>query len=578
MQQSCADNGKVLAESGSDECAARRYVATMAIVLIVAVLAIDQWLQIRSLQGDLSTTADAWTEADTLRAAAGYAQLGFTANAGLPDLCFGNQFADQGTKKILRAGLDTYGSWEAGALAGRGDKVDGDHFIYTHYPPGPHWLAGLMTVTFGPAQVGLLRSLPVALGLIAILYLTWEMSRSLSTPVAAACLAIFACLPMFRNMMHGLSYQGYALALLLIELGLCLRLARNGWRVPGSIIALSVIGFIQGWLGFDYFFLVALAPVTVWMVERSSPSSWKLVALSCVGCAAGYALAHLLHFLQVVAYYGSTSAALHDFAAVAQYRSSGEALDGGQRMRPIRAVLWDYVTTHTAHPLHFNAPIMFFAACGTFALLLLRQVQPQRVSMLPLIAIPVALAISSCWVVFMAQHSAQHWHFIPRHYFLLVFVTVLAVCSALNQLRRLTREQFPVLWLAVLPTAVLAALVGQNSVLGPALAALIPLAAVESLAAYAFTAAVLLLSVRRLGIGWASILVYSPILYAAMIAPFIWARETLWSMSIAPPVFAPLRWAAVFPVAVIAGYGFLGVGWIVFRRLERNGYFALPAA
>jgi hypothetical protein len=60
-------------------------------------------------------------------------------------------------------------------------------------------------------------------------------------------------------------------------------------------------------------------------------------------------------------------------------------------------------------------------------LLAAKMLRPRRVPAAAVVAVPAALVVSSLWVVLMHQYSAQHWHFIPRHYFLAVFVPLLAL-------------------------------------------------------------------------------------------------------------------------------------------------------
>jgi hypothetical protein len=400
----------------------------LLLLAVVIGLIVRGQLATLTLLGDaLSPTADPWTEADTIRAAEGYARLGFLANWGLPDLCFGDRFAEQGTEAMLRRG-EAPQSWlvAAGAGRSRGDLVSAERFVYTHYPPGPHLVAGLMATAVGPGRVGLYRLVPVATGLAGIVYLLIELALSFGTWRAALAAAALSALPMFTNMMHGLSYQGYSLALLLMQLGLCVRVARTGTARRRMVMAMFLVAFCQGAMGFDYVFLVTLAPVVVALVVSERAVTRALIRSS-VTCAAGFTAAHALHFLQVVGYLGGVGPALADFRAIAAYRSIGSQYDDGTMIPSRLEIWWEYATEYSALPLHFGVPLVVPIAVTLALLLAMKAFRPGRVPTATVLAIPAALIVSSLWVVVMHQYSAQHWHFIPRHYFLAAFIPLLAL-------------------------------------------------------------------------------------------------------------------------------------------------------
>ncbi len=113
---------------------------------------------------------------------------------------------------------------------------------------------------------------------------------------------------------------GYALALLLVEIGVAIGLNRLRWPF-------LVLGFLQGWLSFDQFFLVVLAPLAVELslpvIEPGYAARWRLAVERCFLAGVGFAVAHLLHFVQVWAYYGSLSRAIADLKDAARFRAAG---------------------------------------------------------------------------------------------------------------------------------------------------------------------------------------------------------------------------------------------------------------
>ncbi|AXQ29985.1 hypothetical protein D0B54_15465 [Solimonas sp. K1W22B-7] len=403
-------------------------VGILLLVATVALIAREQFETLEQLDGGLSTTADPWTEADTIRAADGYAQQGLFSNWGLPDLCFGDQFSEYGTKAMLRKGQGAQ-SWLAAAAVGReiSDPISADRFVYTHYPAGPHLIAGAVAKTFGSGRITLYRAAPITAGLIAVVYFFFELAKSMGLFRAALAGMAMTSIPMFTNMMHGLSYQGYALALLLVQLGFCMRIARRGWSGTSIKVWMFLVAFCQGMLGFDYAFLVVLAPLAMAQALGSGPASTKSFLQASAISAVGFGIAHCLHFLQVAVYLGSFRRAVEDFSAIASYRSAGSHYDGGLLIPSRFDIWWGYLTDYSAMPLHFGVPVISILAASFALLLAVKLLRLCDVPRSALVAVPTSALICSAWVIVMHQHSAQHWHFIPRHYFLAVFVALLTI-------------------------------------------------------------------------------------------------------------------------------------------------------
>jgi hypothetical protein len=403
----------------------RVVIGLVLIATVVMVITLDQWRTLRFIGDGLSPTADPWTESDTVRAGEGYADRGFAANWGLPDLCYGERFSNAGTKNELRRQSIETIQWVA---ANASDRPTADRLIYTHYPPGPHLILGLATMFIGRGHLAVFRVIPITAGLAAIVYLFFELVLSLGPLRAGIAALIFAAVPMFTDMMHGLSYQGYSLAALLVEIGLSIRISRNRLITGVDAMLMAALGFLQGYLGFDYLFLVALVPMVIGLTEGWVPLKFDQPLLRGSFLAVmGFALAHTLHFVQVALYFGSFREAMHDFIAIGTFRSMGTTYDNGVALPSRFRVLWDYLTVHTALPMHFYVGIVWITLLGLLVLAGLRLVQPSRVTAPTFFAVAAALAICSMWVVLMPQYSAQHWHFIPRHYFVALFVPTMAI-------------------------------------------------------------------------------------------------------------------------------------------------------
>jgi hypothetical protein len=290
--------------------------------------------------------------------------------------------------------------------------------------------------------------LPLAVSGIGAFVLALALIVSLGTARGlAVALAAFA-VPLYSNMMLGLHYQGYALALLSIQLGGLLFLYGSGRPLAARDLVLAGgLGFVQGWLSFDYCFLVALAAVPIAILfsdlrERRSRS--QLLALVGVS-AGGFAFAHALHFLQVVAYYGDFTPALDDLLSVARERADPS------RSAPEPPPAWAsdpwmissiflFVLGKRATYFGFSIGYALLAAISGLALL-----QGSRLplpgtshwlsvaaSTRPAWAIVAAVIVSCAWISVMTGHAYSHPHFIPRHLFLAWLVLLLALLRSLR--------------------------------------------------------------------------------------------------------------------------------------------------
>jgi hypothetical protein len=406
-----------------------RLAAVCGFLLVVGIVA---WLgrgQVRfvfQLGNALSPIADAFSEACSLRAGENFAEHGFRSNKGLPDFAYGDQFPDAGVcKKSLRQGTTA---------------------VYTHYPPGPDWLAGLMTRLYGVGKLPYFRLAPIGLALASMLFLGGCLVRTLGPVPAVLALCALAWVPLFTNMMHGLSYQSYAFSLLLAELGVLLVAFHRRPLRPGmAVAALVVLGFLQGWFSFDYFFLVTLCAVPCWLLQydRKPTHDLKRLVAYVLAPAFGFGCAHLLHFWQVAAYHGTVQAALGDFINVARWRASGDTF--GARLSkdelyllPLLKIYLDVLSTET----YFN--FSFRHLLGLMALLpLVAQagIQVGRLASVRVswtgerrswLVLTTAFALSALWMAVMRNHSIIHLHYIPRHFFLFYFFCVLTVCRSLR--------------------------------------------------------------------------------------------------------------------------------------------------
>lgn len=252
---------------------------------------------------------DPYSEANALREVDGFRARGLWHDAGLGNALFNNRYAGLGFENgdpDLPHSLTPEG-------------------VYTHYPPGPEYLLYIDEALFGPEPVSRLRVLPLVAAWAATMFLGVSVRRRFGATVGwlvmLGCLAV----PSFYDADIALHMIGYASALLMVEIGLSV--GRNSAALP-----FAVLGFLQGWLSFDMVFLVILAPlalaVAMPLICPGEPARVRLgITRTCL-VAAGFVVAHGMHFCEVWAYYGSLGRAVSDMTDAARYRSSIVVIPG----------------------------------------------------------------------------------------------------------------------------------------------------------------------------------------------------------------------------------------------------------
>lgn len=407
--------------------------ASLLVVGLALAWAVDQLGVVARLGNGLSPIADAYSESNAIRAAHGYVREGWWSHAGLPDTTYGRLFPESGHEA---------------------ERPDGE-WIYTHYPQGPMWTVALMTEACGVGQVGCFRALPIAAGTLCAVLMGLGLVSWLGAVRGALATLLLMAVPMFGNMMHGLYYQGYALSLLGVQIALVGRASDPG-RLPskGLVGALFGLGFAQGWMSFDYFFLVAFAavPFAVLSLDWKGADARRTLCWLVLAPASGFALAHGLHLLQVVAWYGSVGEALGDLLGSASERFDPERAPELDRVpvdvafRDPLAVAGHYLLILATHRAHFGFRVAYLFLG---ALVFLWAVRGRRLDVPGVdreirfpdasraaAAIAMGLLVSFAWIMLMRGHSAVHQHFIPRHLFLAYAVTVIALLRSARLARR----------------------------------------------------------------------------------------------------------------------------------------------
>lgn len=379
--------------------------------------------------GNGLTPWDHDSEANVLREVDGWRAQGFWHDSGLGNVLYGDRYPD----------------WGFAAVRNRAHTVGPDG-IYTHYPPGPEYLIYLAEAAVGPDSIFLLRLVPLTVCAAAAVFLGFSVRRRFGATVGwlvmAACLSVTP----FHDADSYLHFIGYALALLLVEVGIAI--GRNR-----AVLPFLLLGFLQGWLSFDWVFLAVLCPLAV---EWAMPSivaghvaRTRLALLRTVCVGAGFVTAHALHFAEVWAHYGSLPLALDDLHAAAAYRAGyGEAHGAGTYA--LRAFL--LVMFHLISP--YPVSVLFWQAFGNFAtrvfrfmgvtlgvwwiilsVLLALAERGRRLQGMPRLHLLkrwcavslLGLVPSALWWLLMQNHAYEHPYLQYRHLFFFFLMMVLFI-------------------------------------------------------------------------------------------------------------------------------------------------------
>ena len=176
-----------------------------------------------------------------LSAAHAFVDKGFDSNFGLPDFNYYQPPPSQVKRNMVASYI--------GPSPGTPD-------IYTHLPPGPYLLGGLFVKVCGKGNLSCLRLLSTAISISALLFFATMLFSSLGPLKSAILMFFIAIIPMTRNEMHTFTHTNWAFSLFIIQLGFLLYLFKKKIKLNMPMLAiLFILGFIQGWFSFEYFFL-----------------------------------------------------------------------------------------------------------------------------------------------------------------------------------------------------------------------------------------------------------------------------------------------------------------------------------
>lgn len=447
---------------------ARRVALSALVLLVVCGAAVGHRIHWSSQLGHaVHPVAGAYSEANAYRAALNYLRDGLLARAGLP--------------KIHGPELR-----EHGAMASLLPDAPIPDQAYTHYPAGPDLTLALLVKIFGPGQMPRYRWFPIALAAASVFALGMSLVGWGAGPVRVGILAaaMFA-VPAFGRWMPALHYHSYAVSLLCFAVALQLHLLKRRSELGDPVSAAKIwwpfllLGFGQGALSFDFFFLACLAPLPIWMFARRlrpelGAAGWLFPV---VLLGAGFVAAHALHFLQVCIHFGGVEAAVDDLFGAAIHRATGNQ-DGSVPdwlMGPVTATA-HYLSVVFERGYLFRFDLIGIVLAVLLSAALLRSILGDellaggrswlclRVDGQTWLMFGSAFGVSMLWHVVMRQHAMAHWWFVGRHFLLFYLVALLYGLFVLLPLDRTARapddaEPHSIRWVAAaISTLLLAAL------------------------------------------------------------------------------------------------------------------------
>jgi hypothetical protein len=393
---------------------------------------VKELLFIASFNGGVSKIADGYSEANSIRGGHYFAENGLTEYSGLPDLCYGELHPNHGFK---------------GAYKKKGEECKKS--VYTHYPPGSEYLVTPFAKIFGAHNTYVLRLQPIFFNFLVSIIFILTLFKVYGLQ-AGYWIALISILPqMFHNYWHGLHHQGYAFSFLLLQMSLIFRVWTSDKKTSlASFAGLYILGFLQGWMTFDYAFLVSFVALPFYFLLREQHGV-KLIHFIMSGffSGLGFTTSHLLHFWQVVNYYGSFDQAYEDLFHSAKYRANNLGKTNAKitNLKEIKGlnVLKDFMW-NTAGRFKYTSVNLINYVWIILTLKFIKRVQIKKsgniyefnITVSDLLAVFSAVFVAGGWSIVMRQHAWIHG-FIARHYYLVFFICTTVFFSKLKKVEQI---------------------------------------------------------------------------------------------------------------------------------------------
>lgn len=388
--------------------------------IVFSILVLKEVIYIQTFRNDVSPIADGFSEANTIRGGVFFHQEGLTKYKGLPNILYGDLLPSKGSAGYQVQGIDK-------------------NQAYTHYPPGPEYMAWLGFSLFGIGNFNALRFLPILLSVFVGVLFIKQNFQLVGGGIKGLIFGLMLILPpMYSNYMHGLHHQQYAFLMLQLQMSLAILYFTTNSNRLLLVLGFAVLGFFQGWMTFDYAFLATLFVIPFYFYFNAPFRSLVLIGLA---SGFSYTLAHILHFFQVVSYYGDTQRAINDFIGSAAHRAHNAANEIDKPLEKYDAnkigtftVAKDFLWRVAGRGKYLAINLINFIWV-IIGLKFIKRVTLKKgysfefnISGKDLMALLFAVIISCLWSIVMKQHAHIHG-FIARHYFLCYYFCCLILIS-----------------------------------------------------------------------------------------------------------------------------------------------------
>ena len=354
------------------------------------------------------------SEADVIRSALGFRDQGLMKYYGLPDNCYTDRWPGRGIKKSASI----------------------ESCVYTHYPPGPQYIYYAGLLIFGDNAALIRIFFPILLSLIVGFYFLKTMMNLFDDKYKGAILgAMLILVPMYSNYMFGLHQHQYQFALFQLQLILTIKIAlREKLRFIDGLY-FSLIGFIQGWMTFDFAFVTIFASTPLlFIATKDKLLSFKQWFIITFLTGFFFTLAHAVHFYQVVLYLESFDLAYKDMFETAKYRAAGDHVKFDPSQFGPFTVMKDFLYRVAGRGKYLALNLINFIWI-IVGLKFIREIKLNNnkifsfnITWKDIAALTIAVAISGLWSIVMKNHAWIHGH-VARHYYFCYMVACMIIVS-----------------------------------------------------------------------------------------------------------------------------------------------------
>jgi hypothetical protein len=401
------------------------------------------------VKNNYSPFIDPFTEALDYNSAVNHMNLGLFYDAGLPVI----------SNNFLSEAFKTRGVFLS----------DEKYHPYLHCPEADAFIVSIGVRIFGKQDLRYLRIIPALIN-SALMCIFFTGTLKVITDFRARCwfFAAFTFVPLGWWALHGMPAHAYAHYIVLALIGLLLpALSEISVRpTRGAYAGACAMGFFSGLFLFDYAFIIIMAPAAVAALYHggnffTQSSLRRSVFLLSIIIGVGFTFAHILHLLQIAAYYGSVQKAFFELAHVAIYRAKGDVsyyqfVSGFTdddcfkgtycatiaKLGPVTGrfkLIFDYFFHFSAvndvhKPVLVLPSILYIVAAGFYTLLIRGPANnPYEPTKRFLTMVSITVIACMLWLVVMTNHASVHIHLLPQHFYFIYILIVLFIAENMNR-------------------------------------------------------------------------------------------------------------------------------------------------